>query len=100
MEQFMERGKLDPKINPTQADFLKIFALWILDEDLPWTTGKAMLDKFFKYLRSSSSSPATPPPDTNSLGSMLTFTGRSWKSSLYAFHVPFLSFCVGTYYAE
>ena len=51
MEQFLERGQLDPKINPTQAGFLKIFALWILDEDLLWTTGEApVLDKLFKYL--------------------------------------------------
>lgn len=52
MKEFLTEGSLNPAINPTRAGFLKIFALWILDEDLPWTTGESpMLRDLFKYLR-------------------------------------------------
>ncbi|TFK20223.1 hypothetical protein FA15DRAFT_553216, partial [Coprinopsis marcescibilis] len=32
--------------------FQQLFAAWILDEDLPWTTGKSpMLSQLFSYLK-------------------------------------------------
>jgi hypothetical protein len=51
MEQFLLERKLNPAIVPTKKGFLRIFCAWILDEDLPWTTGESpMLKNLFKYL--------------------------------------------------
>ncbi|KAJ2911916.1 hypothetical protein MD484_g8499, partial [Candolleomyces efflorescens] len=33
-----KKGKLSP---PTKAGFRRTFAAWIVDDDLPWTTGQA-----------------------------------------------------------
>jgi hypothetical protein len=41
MEDFLLEGKLNPKIEPTCAGFLKIFAAWLLEEDLPFTMGES-----------------------------------------------------------
>jgi hypothetical protein len=52
MEEFLCEGKLNPAIVPTKSGFLKLFAMWILDEDLPWTTGESLaLQDLFKYLK-------------------------------------------------
>ncbi|KAF9032729.1 hypothetical protein BJ165DRAFT_1357695, partial [Panaeolus papilionaceus] len=52
MNRFLEEGKLNPAIEPTQKGFLRIFAAWILDDDLPWTQGESpMLANLFKYLK-------------------------------------------------
>jgi hypothetical protein len=52
MEDFLAEGKLNPKQEPTRAGFLKIFSAWLLEEDLPWTTGEApSLVRLFKYLQ-------------------------------------------------
>lgn len=51
MEEFLLEGKLNPKIEPTQAGFMKLFASWLLEEDLPFTTGEAPgLKRLFEYL--------------------------------------------------
>jgi hypothetical protein len=41
MEDFLLEGKLNPEIEPTRVGFLKIFAAWLLEEDLPFTTGES-----------------------------------------------------------
>ncbi|KAF4609484.1 hypothetical protein D9613_012328 [Agrocybe pediades] len=52
MAEFLKNGELNPAIIPTQAGFLRLFAAWILDESLPWTTGESpTLKKLFTYLR-------------------------------------------------
>lgn len=52
MSKFLLEGKLNPAIAPTQTGFCRIFAAWILDDDLPWTTGESpMLANLFKYLK-------------------------------------------------
>ena len=52
MEAYLREGELNPQIVPTKAGFLRIFSAWILDEDLPWTTGQApTLQMLFKYLK-------------------------------------------------
>lgn len=52
MAAYLREGKLNPEIVPTQKGFLRLFAAWILDESLPWTTGQApMLALLFKYLK-------------------------------------------------
>ena len=51
MENMLLEGKLNPKIERTQKGFLKVFAAWLLEEDLPFTMGKAPgLEKLFHYL--------------------------------------------------
>jgi hypothetical protein len=51
MENMLLEGKLNPKIESTQKGFLKVFAAWLLEEDLPFTTGEAPgLKRLFHYL--------------------------------------------------
>ena len=52
MEDFMLEGKLNPKIKPTCTGFLRIFAAWLLEEDLLFTTGESPGIKWlFEYLQ-------------------------------------------------
>ena len=52
MEAFLKEGELNPEIIATYLGFLRIFAAWIIDESLPWTTGEApTLQMLFKYLK-------------------------------------------------
>lgn len=52
MDGWLKLGELNPSIVPTYRGFLRIFAAWILDESLPWTTGEApTLQALFKYLK-------------------------------------------------
>ena len=41
MEEFLEKGRLDPKLYPTKKGFLKHFTAWLIEEDLPFTTGES-----------------------------------------------------------
>ena len=51
MEDYLAEGKLNPKTYPTKAGFLRHFAAWLIEEDLPFTTGEAPgLHRLFKYL--------------------------------------------------
>ena len=51
MEEFLEKGQLNPKLYPTKKGFLKHFATWLIEEDLPFTTGESYgIKKLFKYL--------------------------------------------------
>ena len=51
MEEFLLEGKLNPKVEPTRTGFLKLFAGWLLEQDLPFTTGEAPgLKRLFEYL--------------------------------------------------
>ncbi|HEV7735972.1 MAG TPA: hypothetical protein VGO47_01185 [Chlamydiales bacterium] len=51
MKEFILRGKSNPKIVPTQEGFIRHFCAWLLEEDLPFTTGEAPgLIRLFKYL--------------------------------------------------
>ena len=52
MDAYLKEGELNPEIVATYKGFLRIFAAWIFDESLPWTTGEApTLQMLFKYLR-------------------------------------------------
>ncbi|KAJ7933498.1 hypothetical protein B0H13DRAFT_1502257, partial [Mycena leptocephala] len=52
MDDFLVEGKLNPVINSTQGNFLKIFAAWIIEEDLPFTTGETPgIERLFAFLR-------------------------------------------------
>ncbi|KAJ3914886.1 hypothetical protein F5877DRAFT_49611, partial [Lentinula edodes] len=52
MRNYLKDGELNPEALTTERGFLRLFAAWILDEDLPWTTGEApSLRLLFKYLK-------------------------------------------------
>lgn len=52
MEAYLKEGVLNPAVVPTQKGFLRLFGAWILDEDLPFTTGEApSLDRLFRYMK-------------------------------------------------
>jgi hypothetical protein len=52
MESFLAEGKLNPKIDPTKKGFLAHFAAWILEDNLPFTTGETPgIKRLFKYLQ-------------------------------------------------
>ncbi|KAJ7021826.1 hypothetical protein C8F04DRAFT_972208, partial [Mycena alexandri] len=53
MEDFLRDGKLNPASNPTQAGFNKVFAAWIIEDDLPFTTGETGgIHRLFCYMQS------------------------------------------------
>ncbi|KAJ6568135.1 hypothetical protein B0H10DRAFT_1830041 [Mycena sp. CBHHK59/15] len=52
MEEFLIKGKLNPVTNSTQNNFLKIFAAWIIEDDLMFTTGETEgINRLFKFLQ-------------------------------------------------
>lgn len=52
MAAFIEEGKLNPVQYPTKKGFLRHFAAWILEDDLPFTTGETPgIHRLFKYLQ-------------------------------------------------
>ena len=51
MEEFLVKGRLHPKLDPTKRGFLRHFAAWLIEEDLPFTTGESHgIKRLFKYL--------------------------------------------------
>ncbi|HEV7735824.1 MAG TPA: hypothetical protein VGO47_00385 [Chlamydiales bacterium] len=42
MQEFLLRGKLNPKVVATQDGFIRHFCAWVLEEDLPFTAGAAL----------------------------------------------------------
>ncbi|KAJ6449994.1 hypothetical protein C8R45DRAFT_849331, partial [Mycena sanguinolenta] len=49
---FVPKGKLNPAINSTQKNFLKVFAAWIIEDDLPFTTGETPgIHRLFAFLQ-------------------------------------------------
>jgi hypothetical protein len=52
MADFLVDGKLNPAINSSQKNFYKIFAAWIIEDDLPFTTGETPgIQRLFAFLR-------------------------------------------------
>jgi hypothetical protein len=53
MADFLREGELDPAVKPTQNGFAKVFAAWILEDDLPFTTGETGgIRRLFKHIQS------------------------------------------------
>ena len=51
MEEFLEKGRLNPKLYPTKKGFLKHFTAWLIEEDLPFTTDEShSIQRLFRYL--------------------------------------------------
>lgn len=40
MEKFLQEGALNPKRDPTRKGFIKLFAAWTMQDNLPFTTGQ------------------------------------------------------------
>ena len=52
MASYLKEGALNPAVVADQKGFYRMFAAWILDESLPWTTGEApTLALLFRYLK-------------------------------------------------
>ncbi|THU91229.1 hypothetical protein K435DRAFT_572732, partial [Dendrothele bispora CBS 962.96] len=52
MREYIEEGKLNPALVKTRKGFLEVFTAWILEDQLPWTTGESQgLRRVFEYLR-------------------------------------------------
>lgn len=53
MDNYLLEGSLNPLLDPTQKGFYKVFAAWILEDDLAFTTGESEgLKRLFKYMQS------------------------------------------------
>jgi hypothetical protein len=53
MENFLKDGELNPALERTQKGFYSVFASWILEDDLPFTTGETTgIKRLFTYLQS------------------------------------------------
>jgi hypothetical protein len=59
MAAYIEEGKLNPAHHPTKKGFLRHFAAWILEDDLPFTTGETPgIRRLFQYLQVTYSLPS------------------------------------------
>ncbi|KAJ7138608.1 hypothetical protein C8R46DRAFT_922078, partial [Mycena filopes] len=53
MADYLAEGKLNPAVKPTQKGFLTVFAAWICEDDLPFTTGETGgIRRLFEYMKS------------------------------------------------
>ncbi|KAJ7707181.1 hypothetical protein B0H16DRAFT_1242259, partial [Mycena metata] len=53
MGEFLQAGELNPVINSTQSNFLNIFAAWIVEDDLAFTTGETEgIKRLFAFMQS------------------------------------------------
>ena len=53
MDGFLMEGALHPAAVPTQKGFLRVFAAWLIEDDLPFTTGETGgIHRLFKYMQS------------------------------------------------
>ena len=39
MEKYVQEGRLNPRVEPTQSGFSRLFATWLIEQDLSFTTG-------------------------------------------------------------
>lgn len=77
MEEFLKNGELNPAVVKSKKGFQKLFAAWLLEEDLPWTTGEApSLANLFRYLEIN----YTLPSDTTVRNTLATIFAELHKS--------------------
>lgn len=59
MENYLREGKLNPALNPTHIGFNGVFAAWIIEDDLAFTTGESPgIQRLFDYIDSRFSLPS------------------------------------------
>ncbi|KAH9025003.1 hypothetical protein EDB83DRAFT_2170861, partial [Lactarius deliciosus] len=51
MEKYVQDGLLNPRIESTQSGFTRLFVVWLIEQDLPFTTGKFTISELFKYIQ-------------------------------------------------
>jgi hypothetical protein len=52
MEKYVQEGLLNPQVEPMQPGFSRLFAAWLIEQDLPFTTGTyCLLFPFAIHLR-------------------------------------------------
>lgn len=89
MEEFLKEGKLNPEVRRTQAGFLKVFSAWLLEDDLPFTTGETDgIQRLFDYMQVN----FLLPSDTavrNTLTRIFTDMYKLLKADLKACSCPF-----------
>ena len=39
MEKYVQEGRLNPRVEPMQSGFSRLFAAWLIEQDLSFTTG-------------------------------------------------------------
>ena len=47
MEKYVQDGLLNPRVEPTQSGFTRLFAAWLIEQDLPFTTGTFTISPFY-----------------------------------------------------
>ncbi|KAF8261018.1 hypothetical protein EI94DRAFT_1892509, partial [Lactarius quietus] len=54
MEKYVQDGLLNPRVEPTQPGFTRLFAAWLIEQDLPFTTGTftIFLDLYSVFINS------------------------------------------------
>jgi len=53
MEEFLKDGDLNPRMVRSQKNFYRVFAAWIIQDDLPFTTGEMPgIARLFKFMES------------------------------------------------
>ncbi|KAJ3831358.1 hypothetical protein F5878DRAFT_549656, partial [Lentinula raphanica] len=61
LASFIDKGKLNPALEPTECGFYQMFSAWVFEDGLPFTTGESSaLRRLFEYLHIT----FTPPTDT------------------------------------
>ncbi|KAJ7132014.1 hypothetical protein C8R44DRAFT_849642 [Mycena epipterygia] len=82
MKDFILEGKLNPVINSMQANFLKIFTMWMFKDDLPFTMGKTpSIQCLFTFLHTRSQLPS----DTTDIKSKITASTNTWTTCSMTF---------------
>ncbi|KAI0309295.1 hypothetical protein OF83DRAFT_1179795 [Amylostereum chailletii] len=71
MDQYIKEGIFNPRIEPMQNGFNRLFVAWLIQKDKTFTTGEAPSLKFlFKYIRCNFSLP-TNTTVCNAVGKIL-----------------------------
>ncbi|KAJ7101263.1 hypothetical protein B0H15DRAFT_943595 [Mycena belliarum] len=82
MGDFLRDGKLNPVINSTQGNFLKIFAAWIIEDDLAFTTGETQgIKRLFAFLQTR----YLLPSDTTDIESKIAIQTDTWTTRAMTF---------------
>ncbi|KAJ3771490.1 hypothetical protein FB446DRAFT_645122, partial [Lentinula raphanica] len=76
LHSFIDKGKLNPAVEPTEKGFYQMFSAWVFEEGLPFTTGESpALRRLFEYLHVA----FTPPTDTTAIDEW-TFRNKDFRA--------------------
>ncbi|KAF8262481.1 hypothetical protein EI94DRAFT_1602044, partial [Lactarius quietus] len=96
MEKYVQDGLLNPRVEPTQPGFTRLFAAWLIEQDLPFTTGESgSIKRLFKYIQCRFSLPSdttiTHATDTWTSSGMINavLSRIVGRKLMELYHVPF-----------